>query len=116
MYMSFKDALLETAVEAILKREFKHPFKINETSKEIQLIIFVIPYKERQNGKATEFINRVIELGKMKNKNVVLTISDGYLTSKDDMSLEQLAKWYKKLGFVKNKNNAKFSHIYYINK
>ncbi len=112
--MSFKDALLETSVEAILKREFKLPFKLNETSTEIQLIIFVVPYKERKNGKATEFVNRIIELGEMRNKNVVLTIFDGYLDSKGDMTLEQLTKWYKKLGFVKNKNNAEFSHVYKV--
>ena len=115
MYMSFKEVLLESSVEQILKNEFDLPFKIKETKTEIQLIIFVVPFKQRQKGKATEFINRVIELGKMYNKNIVLTASDGYLDPEDgDMNLKDLKNWYKKLGFVKNKDNSKFSHIYRI--
>ena len=112
MYLSFKDALLETSVEAILQREFKLPFKLNETKTQIELIIFVVPYKERKSGKATEFVNRVIELGKMANKDIVLTATDGYLNSEGDMNLKQLKSWYKKLGF--ERQTGKFDHIYKV--
>jgi len=112
MYLSFKDALLETSVEAILRREFKLPFKLKETKNQIELIIFVVPYKERKSGKATEFVNRIIELGKMANKDIVLNADDGYLDSDGDMTLEQLRNWYKKLGF--ERQTGKFDHIYRV--
>ncbi len=111
--MSFKEALLESSVEQILRTEFDLPFKMKETKTEIQLIVFVVPFKQRQKGKATEFVKRVIELGEMYNKNIVLTADDGYLDPDDgDMNLEELRKWYKKLGFVTQKK--KFDHIYKV--
>jgi archaellum biogenesis ATPase FlaH len=111
MYLSFHQALLESTVEQIIKTEFPGvPCKIKETKTEIQLIIFVIPFKERRKGKATEFINRLQELAEIENKNIVLTADDGYLTDEQDMNLEQLRAWYKKLGF--KRQTGKFDHIY----
>ncbi len=106
MYYSFKDALLESSVDTILKREFPRvPFKIKETKTQINLIVYVVPYKKRGQGKGTEFINRIIELGEQLQKDVILTASDGYLDSEGDMSLKQLKDWYKKLGFKNTKDN-----------
>ena len=112
MYTSFKDALLEASTEAILRREFPGiPLQLKETQKEIQLIIFVVPFKQRRQGKATEFINRIKELAKMVDKNIVLNADDGYLDPDDgDMNLDQLRKFYKKMGF--ERQTGKFDHIY----
>jgi hypothetical protein len=112
MHLSFQQALLESTVEQTIKREFPGvPLQIKETKDEIQLIVFVIPYKQRRKGKATEFINRLQELAKLENKNLVLTVDDGYLDPDDgDMNLEQLRAWYKKLGFTRQ--SGKFDHIY----
>ncbi len=106
MYLSFTDALLEADVQSILKREFpKIPFQIKETKSQIKVIIYVVPFKQRGQGKATLFMKRIIELGKMYQKDVTLTASDGYLDSEGDMSLKQLKDWYKKLGFKNTKGN-----------
>jgi len=69
----------------------------------------VVPYKERRQGKATEFIKRVQELAKQYQKSITLVADDGYLTSKGDMSLKQLKTWYTKLGF-KNTKGDEFTY------
>ncbi len=113
MYTSFKHVLLESTIEDTIRREFPGiPLQIKETSNTIQLIVFVVPYKERRKGVATEFINRLKELADQEGKDVILTPSDGYLTSDGDMNLTQLKSFYKKMGFVKNTGNSKFELIY----
>jgi hypothetical protein len=112
MYLNFKHALLESTTEDIMKREFPNiPCKIKDTPKEIQLIIFVVPFRERQKGKGTEFINRLKEIADLENRNIVLNADDGYLDPDDgDMNLTQLRNWYKKLGF--RRQSGKFDHVY----
>ncbi len=110
MYLSFKDALLESSIENLLRREFpKVPFQIKETSKNVHIVIYVIPYKDRQKGKGTQFIGRIQELAKQYQKSVTLVADDGYLDSEGDMTLKQLKAWYTKMGF-KNTQGDKFTY------
>jgi len=114
MYLNFHQVLLESTVEDTIRREFPGiPLQIKETKSQIQLIIFVIPFKQRRQGKATEFINRLQELAKQDGKDLVLTADDGYLDPDDgDMNLKQLQDFYKKMGFVKNSGGSEFTLIY----
>ncbi len=114
MYTDFRSMLLESSIEKILKTEFKNiPFKMEENDDFIDLVIFVIPYKERRKGKGTEFMKRIIELGEQEGKDIRLTPDDGYLTDDEDMSLSDLKSFYKKLGF-KEKKSGKFDYIYEV--
>jgi len=99
MYESFRQALLESSVKTILKREFPEiRFHMTENSDFITLDIIVVQYKERKQGKANEFMRRLIELAKQEQKDIFLTPDDSY-AEKNGMNKSKLTKWYKKLGF-----------------
>ncbi len=118
MYLSFADMLLESSIKAILKREFPDiRFVMSEYPKEKYAVLQVVlvQYDQRKQGKATEFMKRLIELADQYEMDIFLTPDDGY-SGKGDMNKSQLTKWYKKLGF-KKKDKSDFramqSMVYY---
>ncbi len=107
MYNSFRSLMLEASVEDILRTEFPE-IRFNMSKRKhqkdekswIELMIVVVQYKERNKGKGSEFMKRLIELAEQEKIDVFLTPDDSY-SEKEDLSKSQLIKWYKKLGFEK---------------
>jgi GNAT superfamily N-acetyltransferase len=72
-------------------------FKIQETPDELYLGMVLVPAKKRGKGLADKFMKKMIQLAKENGlKRIRLNVSDAY---SDDMSNEDLIKWYKKYGF-----------------
>ena len=102
----FKDFLIEGTVSQILSSEFSKQdaiFNIHETHDKIMLNIIVVPFKVRKQGKGTKFMKRLQELAKEKNKDIYLNVSDAY-AEENDPKVNELYKWYKKLGFQPTNN------------
>ena len=103
-------------IESTLKREFKEvPFKMIEKDDYIELIIFVVKFKERNKGIGTSFMKRLIELANLYQKDIYLTPDDSY-GEETDMNKSQLTKWYNKLGFTKkhkDDSRSKYTMCYY---
>ena len=62
--------------------------------------MLVVPFKEREQGLATKYMTRLLELLKKENVDLFLTPDASYQEA-DGMSKGQLTQWYKKLGFQK---------------
>ena len=104
--MGFRGLLIEGKVQNILSKEFDKTeaiFNIDEKSDKIILNIVVVPYKNRNQKKGTKFMKRLIEVAKEKGKDIYLYASDMY-AEPDDMKVDDLVKWYKKLGFKETKD------------
>jgi len=101
----FKDFLTESVTNRLLKEFDKKDviFNIHEASDKIVLNIVVVPFKVRKQGKGTKFMKRLIEVAKDKNKDIYLNVSDAYAEDTDP-KVNDLIKWYKKLGFQETEN------------
>ena len=62
--------------------------------------MILVPFELRNQGIATKFMERLVELMKHDKFDVFLTPDDGY-QEPGEMTKSQLVKFYKKLGFVK---------------
>ena len=101
--MTYREFITESTVQAKLKKEFKDVrFNLTEGPKKVYLNIFVVPYKQRNQGLGNKFMKALIKYAKELNKNIYLTPDDSY-GEKEDMNKKQLTNWYKRLGFVKKK-------------
>ncbi|MEA2022435.1 MAG: hypothetical protein U9N08_08170 [Candidatus Caldatribacteriota bacterium] len=99
--------MIESSIKNILKREYPEiRFNMSEYDDYVELNILVVQYNQRKTGKATQFLERLIQLAHQEQKDIFLTPDDGY-AEEDGMKKPQLIKWYKKLGF-KNKQKSDF--------
>jgi predicted GNAT family acetyltransferase len=103
--LTFNDFINET-VTGQLSKEFPKSeaiFNIDEKPNKIILNIVLVPFKERNKGKGKKFMNRLIEIAKEKNKDIILYASGAYAED-TDMQVEDLVQWYKRLGFKETKD------------
>ncbi len=97
----FKEIFESIPIRSTLQDEFKKSetiFNIHETPSKVMLNVVVVPHKVRRQGKGTKFMNRLQELAKQYHKDVYLNVSEMY-ADEGDPKLNELYKWYKKLGF-----------------
>ena len=61
---------------------------------------WLIPFKMREQGIATEFMTELTKMAKKENFDIFLTPDAGYQepVSKGGMSKGQITQWYKSLG------------------
>ena len=71
---------------------------MEETPKYVIINVFLIQEKRRHKGEAKAFMKYLIDICKGK-QDIYLSASDVY-----GGNLDELNKFYKSLGFVKNKN------------
>jgi GNAT superfamily N-acetyltransferase len=103
--LTFNDYINETIVGQLYKEFPKSEtiFNIDEKKDKLILNIVLVPFKQRNKGKGTKFMKRLIDLAKEKGKDIILYASDAYAED-TDMKVDDLVKWYKKLGFKPTSN------------
>ena len=97
------------SINSILKKEFSIPFKLIENEEFLELMIVVVPWKQRGTGIGKKFMKRLIELAEEQNKDIFLSPDDSY-SEPEDMNKGELSKWYTKLGFKKKEKSDFRSH------
>ena len=122
MYMNFKQMLLESTIEQILRKEYPEiRFNMSRTKTQsgendwVELSIIVVQFDNRNSGHGSEFMKRFIELADQDHVDIFLTPDDSY-SQKGEMNKSQLIKWYKKFGFEKKHKDdfrAQYTHCYY---
>ncbi len=120
----FKTIFIESSINDKLRNEFPdvrfNMSKIRTQKGEnpwVELMIVVVPYKDRNSGIGNKFMKRLIELSKEAGVDIFLTPDDSY-AEKENMSKSQLIKWYKKLGFEKKRKDdfrSQNTYCYYTN-
>ena len=69
-----------------------------------RLQMLVVPFKERQQGLATRYMKRLVELAKSEDKDIFLSPSAEY-QEPGAMTKGQITQWYKTFGFEKKRKD-----------
>ena len=116
---SFTTLLLEgKSIESALRKKFPdvifqllgpRPPEDGENGYYVMQMI-VVPFKMRRQGLADKFMKELVDLAKKEKRDIFLTTSADY-QEPNEMTKNDLAKWYKKVGFVKkNKDDFRAQH------
>jgi len=96
--MKFRIFLNESKIEPMLRKKFPEVrLVMKEFSDYTILQVILIQEKQRGKGEARAFMEYFVELSDKFKKDIYLTPSDIY-----GGDVNQLKKFYKSLGFVKN--------------